>query len=124
MGRLTEQRANDPYILAPEFGAAFAGPDSAASPSDRVEVLVVYQRLRAACGFFMAPVNARVASRSLALQGIAAETANSESCTLSMWRRALIVWAFRGFGYFVGFVGDLINFKPSQSLRKVRSTGP
>ena len=111
-GRLTEQRANDPYILAPELGAASAGPDAAAALSG---MPAGWKRSWCSAGymllmdFFMAPVNARVVRRSLALQGVAVETSYSECCTLSMWGRALCVWASRGFGY---FVGDPINFKP------------
>ena len=111
-GRLTEERENDPYILAPETGAAFSGPDAAAAPSG---MPAGWKRSWCSAGylllmdFFMAPVNARVVRRSLALQGVAAETSYSECCTLSMWGRALCVWASRGFGY---FVCDPIKFKP------------
>ena len=51
--------------------------------------------------FFMAPINARVVRRSLALKGgaeAAAATSYSECCSAGMWARALCVWMSRGFG--------------------------
>ena len=59
--------------------------------------------------FFMAPINARVVRRSLALQGLAQSCSYGECCTLAMWLRALGVYLSRGFGY---PLGQPINWKP------------
>ena len=112
-GRLTAERDADPYLLGPELGDGFAGPDTASgTPSGMPKG---WKRSGCSDGyallmdFFMAPINARVVRRSLALQGVAATTSYTECCSAAMWGRAVCVWLSRGFGY---FVGDPINFKP------------
>jgi short subunit dehydrogenase-like uncharacterized protein len=105
-GRLTKALANDPYLLAPELGAGFRGADSVAGTASGMQS--GWKRSWCTDGyamlmdFFMAPINARVVRRSLALKGGAdgaAAISYSECCSVGMWARALCVWMSRGFGY-------------------------
>ena len=57
----------------------------------------------------MAPINARIVRRSLALRGEHHHTSYSECAAAGMWLRMLGMWASRGFGY---FLGEPIKFKP------------
>lgn len=112
-GRLTEQMNSNPYLLAPELGEGFDGPDTAVGTHSGMPNN--FQRSWFSNGylmlsdFFMAAVNARIVRRSLALKGRAEDVSYSECCTLGMWARIGAKWMSRGFGY---FVGEPIKFKP------------
>ena len=60
--------------------------------------------------FFMAPINARIVRRSLALRGEHQNVSYSECASLGMWLRLVGTWVISGFGY---FLGQPIKFKPA-----------
>jgi short subunit dehydrogenase-like uncharacterized protein len=59
--------------------------------------------------FFMAPINARIVRRSLALRGEHQNVSYGECASLGMWLRLVGTWVISGFGY---FLGGPIKFKP------------
>ena len=59
--------------------------------------------------FFMAPINARIVRRSLALRGEHQNVSYRECASLGMWLRLIGTWVLSGFGY---FLGQPIKFKP------------
>ena len=59
--------------------------------------------------FFMAPINARVVRRSLALRGLTQRVSYAECSSTMLWLRLVWVFLSRGMGY---FKGDPINLKP------------
>jgi len=87
----------DPYVLAPgaersHDGETVAGWDSRRFDRD-------FRRLGGP--FFMAPINARVVRRSLALGGHLPCT-YEEGISVAAWLKAAWLYLSRGFGYFVG----------------------
>ncbi len=87
----------DPYVLAPgakrsDDGETVSGWDSRHFDAD-------FRRIGGP--FFMAPINARVVRRSLALGGHLPCT-YAEGISTGAWLRASWLWLSRGFGYFVG----------------------
>ena len=102
-GRSTAEMETDPYLLAPGTGA-----DSAVGTADGMPVGFGWG-LRRLQPFFMAPINARVVRRSLALRGLQQRVSYSECSSVSLWARMLWIYFSRGFGF---FRGEPINFKP------------
>ncbi len=95
---------SDPYLLAP--GAERAHDDETVAGWDSYRF---DPDLRGFGGpFFMAPINARIVRRSLALDGHLPCT-YEEGISLAAWLKAGWLYASRGFGY---FVGDPISFRP------------
>ena len=94
----------DPYVLAPgaarvDDGETVAGWDSYRFDAD----------LRRFGGpFFMAPINARIVRRSLALEDHLPCT-YAEGISVAAWLGAAWLYLSRGFGY---FVGDPIPMRP------------
>lgn len=87
----------DPYVLAP-----------GSKPSDDSETVSGWDSRRFDADFrrfggpfFMAPINARVVRRSLALGGHLPCT-YAEGISTGAWLKASWLWLSRGFGYFVG----------------------
>ena len=103
-GRVTPAMQKDPYLLAP----GTRGADSAVGTADGMPAGFGWG-LRRLQPFFMAPINARVVRRSLALRGLQQRVAYSECSSVGLWLRMLWVYAKSGFGY---FRGEPINFKP------------
>lgn len=103
-GRVTPAMETDPYLLAP----GTTGADSAVGTADGMPAGFGWG-LRRLQPFFMAPINARVVRRSLALRGLQQHVAYSECSSVGLWLRMLWVYASSGFGY---FRGEPINLKP------------
>ena len=87
----------DPYVLAPgaertHDGETVSGWDSSRFDSD-------FRRI--GVPFFMAPLNARVVRRSLALDGHLPCT-YEEGISVAALLKTVCLYASRGFGYFVG----------------------
>ena len=95
---------DDPYVLAPGADRAHDGETVAGWDSYRLD-----PDLRRFGGpFFMAPINARIVRRSLALDGHLPCT-YEEGISLAAWLVAAWLYLSRGFGY---FVGAPIPFRP------------
>jgi short subunit dehydrogenase-like uncharacterized protein len=87
----------DPYVLAPGAERAHDGETVAGWDSYRFD-----PDLRGFGGpFFMAPINARIVRRSLALDGHLPCT-YEEGISVAAWLGAAWLYLSRGFGYFVG----------------------
>lgn len=104
-GRTNDAVEADPYALAP--GAS--GPDQTPDGLPPGSSGAWSGRFGRTTPFFMAPINARVVRRSLALRGLASTTSYAECASVAMWARLVGLLASRGFGY---FVGGPVNFKP------------
>ncbi len=87
----------DPYVLAP--GAERSDDDETVSGWDSRRFDADFRRFGGP--FFMAPINARVVRRSLALGGHLPCT-YAEGISTGAWLKASWLWLSRGFGYFVG----------------------
>jgi len=94
----------DPYVLAP--GAKRSDDSETVSGWDSRRFDADFRRFGAP--FFMAPINARVVRRSLALDGQLPCT-YEEGISTAAWLKAGWLYVSRGFGY---FVGDPIPLKP------------
>ena len=94
----------DPYVLAP--GAGRQSPEETVRGWDSFR----FDRdlLRFGGPFFMAPINARIVRRSLALNGHLPCT-YEEGIATTAWIRSGWLYLSRGFGY---FVGDPIPLEP------------
>jgi short subunit dehydrogenase-like uncharacterized protein len=88
---------NDPYVLAP--GAERAGDGETVAGWDSYRFDPDLRRFGGP--FFMAPINARIVRRSLALDGQLPCT-YQEGVSLAAWLNAAWLFLSRGFGYFVG----------------------
>ncbi len=87
----------DPYVLAPGAERAHDGETVAGWDSYRFD-----PDLRRFGGpFFMAPINARIVRRSLALDGHLPCT-YEEGISVAAWLDTAWLYVSRGFGYFVG----------------------
>jgi short subunit dehydrogenase-like uncharacterized protein len=95
---------SDPYVLAP--GAERHSPEETVAGWDSFR----FDRdlLRFGGPFFMAPINARIVRRSLALDGHLPCT-YEEGIATTAWIRAGWLYVSRGFGY---LVGDPIPLRP------------
>ncbi|MDJ0939007.1 MAG: saccharopine dehydrogenase NADP-binding domain-containing protein [Woeseiaceae bacterium] len=87
----------DPYVLAP--GAERSDDSETVSGWDSRRFDADFRRFGGP--FFMAPINARVVRRSLALDGHLPCT-YAEGISTGAWLKASWLWLSRGFGYFVG----------------------
>ena len=87
----------DPYVLAP--GAKRSGDSETVSGWDSRRFDADFRRFGGP--FFMAPINARVVRRSLAL-GDHLPCTYAEGISAGAWLKASWLWLSRGFGYFVG----------------------
>ena len=87
----------DPYVLAP--GAKRSQDGETVSGWDSRRFDVDFQRFGGP--FFMAPINARVVRRSLALAGHLPCT-YEEGISVAAWLKAAWIYISRGLGYFVG----------------------
>eukprot|EP00747_Dinoflagellata_sp_TGD_P194313 gnl/TRDRNA2_/TRDRNA2_61591_c1_seq1.p1 gnl/TRDRNA2_/TRDRNA2_61591_c1~~gnl/TRDRNA2_/TRDRNA2_61591_c1_seq1.p1 ORF type:complete len:258 (-),score=35.37 gnl/TRDRNA2_/TRDRNA2_61591_c1_seq1:218-964(-) len=107
-GRITEAMNSDPYLLAPgTVGLDSSVGTRSGMPADFSRTFdSSYGTLMS---FFMAPINASIVRRSLALRGLTKSCSYRECCSLNMWLRAAAKWSSRGFGY---CVGQPINFNP------------
>lgn len=94
----------DPYALAPMVGSE--ATDESVSGWDRLRFDRHFRKW--GMPFFMAPTNARVVRRSLALSD-RLPCGYQEGITVSALVRAAWLWISRGFGY---FVGDPIPLRP------------
>jgi short subunit dehydrogenase-like uncharacterized protein len=94
----------DPYVLAPE--ATIRREGETVKGWDQLR----FDRDFKAIGgpFFMAPINARIVRRSLALNGHL-PCSYEEGISAGAWLKAGWLWMSRGFGY---FVGAPIPFRP------------
>ena len=96
-GEYEAELHTDPYVLAPGAERARDGETVAGWDSYRFD-----RDLRGIGGpFFMAPINARIVRRSLALDGHL-PCAYEEGISLAAWLNATWLYLSRGFGYFVG----------------------
>jgi short subunit dehydrogenase-like uncharacterized protein len=87
----------DPYVLAPGAERSHEGETVGGWDARRFDT-----DLRRLGGpFFMAPINARVVRRSLALDGHL-PCSYEEGISTAAWLKVTWLWASRGFGYFVG----------------------
>ena len=87
----------DPYVLAP--GAKRSDNSETVSGWDSRRFDADFRRFGGP--FFMAPINARVVRRSLAIGGHLPCT-YGEGISTGAWLRSSWLWLSRGFGYFVG----------------------
>jgi short subunit dehydrogenase-like uncharacterized protein len=87
----------DPYVLAP--GAERSSDSETVAGWDSRRFDRDFRRLGGP--FFMAPINARVVRRSLALDGHLPCT-YEEGISVAAWLKAAWLYLSRGFGYFVG----------------------
>jgi short subunit dehydrogenase-like uncharacterized protein len=96
-GTYDKDFCSDPYVLAP--GATGRDPDETVAGWDQPR----FDRDFKAIGmpFFMAPINARIVRRSLALSG-RLPCLYEEGISAGAWLKAGWLWMSRGFGYFVG----------------------
>lgn len=100
-GRISKERVRDPYILAP----GTSGLDTSIGTLTGMPRKWKRQwdpRYGMLMDFFMAPINAPVVRRSLALRNQAGSVWYRECTSIGMWTRLLWTWLTRGFGYFVG----------------------
>ncbi len=95
---------SDPYVLAPGAGRQSSEETVAGWDSFRFD----RDLLRFGGPFFMAPINARIVRRSLALDGHLPCT-YEEGIATTAWIRAGWLYVSRGFGY---LVGDPIPLRP------------
>ena len=94
----------DPYVLAPSAERTHDGETVAGWDSYRFDT----DFRRFGGPFFMAPINARIVRRSLALDGHLPCT-YEEGISVAALQKAFWLYASRGFGY---FVGAPIPFRP------------
>ena len=88
---------DDPYVLAPEANVRGNGETVRGWDHYRFD-----RDFKTFGGpFFMAPINARIVRRSLALNGLL-PCSYAEGISLGAWLRSGWLWMSRGFGYFVG----------------------
>lgn len=106
-GTTTQEALRDPYILAP---GATQGKDVTVDgfPAGRTWVwdggFAGLTRK-----FFMAPINARVVRRSLALKNVIENCSYMECASVGFIFRVAWLYVRHGFGY---FVGEPVNFSP------------
>ena len=109
-GRLTDAMGADPYLLTPRtIGVETQAPATADGMAQEFRWAFDWSH-GAITKFFMAPINARVVRRSLALRDEHQSTAYRECAATGMWIRLLGMLVSRGFGY---FLGEPIKFKPT-----------
>ena len=96
-GEYDEAFHKDPYVLAP--GAQVAGGGETVTGWDKYRFDSDFKTIGGP--FFMAPINARVVRRSLALNGHL-PCRYAEGISLGAWMKSSWLWMSRGFGYFVG----------------------
>ncbi len=101
-GALTEEMDADPYLVC---NAGTTGVDRT---PDGMPAGFGWG-LRRRQPFFMAPINARVVRRSLALRGLEKRVSYAECSSVGMWLRLGWVWLSSGMGY---FRGEPIILKP------------
>ena len=103
-GQYEAEFHTDAYVLAPSTELRSSGETVAGWDSFRFD----RDLSRFGGPFFMAPVNARIVRRSLALDGHLPCT-YEEGISVSAWLKTGWLYASRGFGY---FVGAPIPFRP------------
>jgi len=103
-GGVDPDLCRDPYVLAP--GAASAAHGESVTGWDRVRFDRDFNTI--GVPFLMAPVNARIVRRSLALTG-RLPCRYEEGAAATAWLKAGWLWTSRGFGY---LVGDPIPLRP------------
>ena len=109
-GRLTDAMGADPYLLTPRtIGVETQAPATADGMAQEFRWAFDWSH-GAITKFFMAPINARVVRRSLALRDEHQSTSYRECAATGMWIRLLGMLVSRGFGY---FLGEPIKFKPT-----------
>lgn len=108
-GKFTDAMEADPYLLMPGVTGAETDAPGTADGMPQTFKWTFDSAYGAVSKFFMAPINARIVRRSLALRGEHHHTSYSECAAAGMWLRMLGMWASRGFGY---FLGEPIKFKP------------
>ncbi|MDB2668815.1 saccharopine dehydrogenase NADP-binding domain-containing protein [Alphaproteobacteria bacterium] len=109
-GKYTDAMEANPYLVAPGVtGMETDAPGTADGMAPDFKWRFDWTHA-VVSKFFMAPINARIVRRSLALRGEHQTTSYGECASLGMWLRLVGTWASRGFGY---FVGQPINFKPA-----------
>ena len=109
-GSYTDAMEANPYLLTPgAIGVETEAPGTAdgMAPDFKWAFDSTYG---AVSKFFMAPINARVVRRSLTLRDEHQNISYSECAAAGMWLRVTVMWASRGFGY---FLGEPIKFKPT-----------
>jgi short subunit dehydrogenase-like uncharacterized protein len=102
--RYDDDYHSDPYLLAPE--ADVENKEESVAGWDRLRFDPDFRQIGGP--FFMAPINARIVRRSLALSN-RLPCRYEEGIAAVAWLKAGWLWASRGFGY---FVGDPIPFRP------------
>ena len=96
-GQYDKAFRHDPYLLAPGYETRV--DDESVAGWDRLRFDRDFKRV--GMPFFMAPINARIVRRSLALSGRLPCT-YEEGITVGAWLKTGWLWMSRGFGYFVG----------------------
>ena len=102
-GVLTEAMEADPYLVC---ATGTMGIDST---PDGMPTGFGWA-LRRRQPFFMAPINARIVRRSLALRGLQERVSYAECSSIGLWLRLSWCWMSSGFGY---LRGERIILKPS-----------
>ena len=109
-GRLTDVMEADPYLLSPKKNG-IESKDPATADGMAKEFKWAFDPSHLAITkFFMAPINARIVRRSLALRDEHQEISYSECASIGMWIRLAGMWLSRGLGY---FLGEPIKIKPT-----------
>ncbi len=103
-GRYDDDFHRDPYVLTPE--TEFESDGESVAGWDHLRFDRDFKKLGGP--FFMAPINARIVRRSLALRK-RLPCRYEEGIAAIAWLKAGWLWASRGFGY---FVGHPIPFRP------------
>ena len=96
-GRYDDDFHRDPYVLTPE--TEFESDGESVAGWDHLRFDRDFKKLGGP--FFMAPINARIVRRSLALRK-RLPCRYEEGIAAIAWLKAAWLWASRGFGYFVG----------------------
>ena len=104
-GRVTDDMEANPYLICP---SGQTGADTVVGTADGMPTDFKWG-FRRHQPFFMAPINARIVRRSLALRGLAERVSYAECSSNGLWLRMIWVLLSRGFGY---LRGAPINFAP------------
>ena len=109
-GTYTDAMDRDPYLLTP--GASGVETDSPGTADGMPEDFLweFDSTYGIVSRFFMAPINAKIVRRSIALRNQQDSCSYSECAGAGLWLRIASMWGSRGFGY---FLGEPINFKPA-----------